>query len=246
MESRVGPSFVIAFLLRTCHCGSRKTVPTTGPIFNVPHQFYSDLTSFCRSRDISVIFDEVASGTFRHGWLSAFEWPSMQFMPDAIALSKGLTSGRHPLSCVLLNNVLAQTIREMQARLPAFTHGLSEPAAWWCQKSLEKFESLNQTKQYEQRQEAITNTAIALTHLLTMRARVEWTMTSIRIRTDQAFAVRLRTSFRRESILIYETSANLGDGIYVFFVVCPALDLLAEQQVNNGLAKLLDAVKYLV
>lgn len=54
------------------------------------------ITEFCRSRGILVIFDEVMTGFFRTG--SWFASSQCLYKPDIICLSKGLTGGFLPMS----------------------------------------------------------------------------------------------------------------------------------------------------
>jgi adenosylmethionine-8-amino-7-oxononanoate aminotransferase len=54
-----------------------------------------------RKKGIIIIFDEVMTGFYRCGTLFAFE--KLQFIPDILCLSKGLTGGSLPLSVTVCN-----------------------------------------------------------------------------------------------------------------------------------------------
>ncbi|MFY7698290.1 MAG: adenosylmethionine--8-amino-7-oxononanoate transaminase [Legionella sp.] len=64
--------------------------------------FLSKLASWAKDHDIYLIADEIMTGLGRTGaWLASHH---ANIKPDMICLSKGLTSGCLPLSCVLIDN----------------------------------------------------------------------------------------------------------------------------------------------
>ncbi|QMT60391.1 adenosylmethionine--8-amino-7-oxononanoate transaminase [Legionella sp. PC997] len=64
--------------------------------------FLKRLSSWAKSKDIYLIADEIMTGMGRTGkWLAS---DHADVEPDLICLSKGLTSGSIPLSCVMIDN----------------------------------------------------------------------------------------------------------------------------------------------
>ncbi|MEU3307653.1 aminotransferase class III-fold pyridoxal phosphate-dependent enzyme [Nocardiopsis sp. NPDC006832] len=68
----------------------------------VPHaDFFRGLTELCRTHDICLIADEVATGFGRTGRMFASEWFGLS--PDLLVMSKGINSGYLPMSAVLVH-----------------------------------------------------------------------------------------------------------------------------------------------
>lgn len=66
--------------------------------------FLSKLAAFAKQHDIYLIADEIMTGLGRTGrWLAS---EHAEIHPDMICLSKGLTSGSIPMSCVLIDHAL--------------------------------------------------------------------------------------------------------------------------------------------
>jgi len=64
--------------------------------------FLKKLAAWAKKRDIFLIADEIMTGLGRTGeWLASHH---AGIEPDMICLSKGLTSGSIPLSCVMIDN----------------------------------------------------------------------------------------------------------------------------------------------
>ncbi|GAA1755826.1 MULTISPECIES: aspartate aminotransferase family protein [Streptomonospora] len=82
----------------------------------VPHpDFFRGLSELCRSRDILLIADEVATGFGRTGTMFCSEQFGLE--PDAVVLSKGINSGYLPLSAVLVHERVWAAFQEREAAL---------------------------------------------------------------------------------------------------------------------------------
>ncbi|KII00269.1 hypothetical protein LP52_02690 [Streptomonospora alba] len=82
----------------------------------VPHQdFFTGLGELCRSRDILLIADEVATGFGRTGTMFCSEQFGLE--PDLVVLSKGINSGYLPLSAVLVHERVWSAFQEREASL---------------------------------------------------------------------------------------------------------------------------------
>ncbi|MCA9506951.1 MAG: aminotransferase class III-fold pyridoxal phosphate-dependent enzyme, partial [Myxococcales bacterium] len=80
----------------------------------------TDVLKAARAKGILVIFDEVMTGFYRTGYRFAFE--ALNFVPDILCLSKGLTGGFLPLSLTLCHDkVFQQFWHDDKAR--TFFHG---------------------------------------------------------------------------------------------------------------------------
>lgn len=66
--------------------------------------FLHKLAAWAKAKDIYIIADEIMTGIGRTGkWLAS---DHAQISPDLICLSKGLTSGSIPMSCVMIDNTI--------------------------------------------------------------------------------------------------------------------------------------------
>lgn len=199
-----------------------ETVPTTGKTFFPGQAAYRKLLAWSHRRGIAVVLDEVAAGAYRHGWLSAFEWPGAE-APAAVVLSKGLTCGTYPLSCALLRHDIA---RPLEGRsLPGFTFGLNDPAAWLGSRCLEMFDGLCCSGALARRQQAISEQAQALAPKA-VDFTVEHTDTTLRVATVSALAAdRLSQHLDGRRIMVYRSAARFGEQVTDFFLFCPPLNL---------------------
>lgn len=84
--------------------------------------FIKKLCQKLRDAGILIIFDEVATGFGRTGSLYALE--QIEFIPDFLCLSKGLTAGYMPLSVTLTHNKIYNDFLGDDFK-NAFTHGHS-------------------------------------------------------------------------------------------------------------------------
>ncbi|MGB7158941.1 MAG: aminotransferase class III-fold pyridoxal phosphate-dependent enzyme [Tepidisphaeraceae bacterium] len=202
-----------------------ESVATTGRVLWPGVTSYREILRWCRERQIRVVMDEVAAGVYRHGWFSAFDWSAADASPDAVVLSKGLTCGRHPLGCVLLSPRIAERLRGASGRLPGFTSGLSDAAAWWTERCLEIYDRLSADGTRARRADVVA-AAIERLAAVTADADVEGTDTTVRIALrDGPLAGRFAAALRRDHLAVYRTRAGFSDGARDFFLVSPALDL---------------------
>lgn len=73
-----------------------------------------------REKNILIIFDEVMTGFFRTG--SPFAFQTLNFVPDILCLSKGLTGGYLPLALTICNQKIYQQFLESE-KSNTFFHG---------------------------------------------------------------------------------------------------------------------------
>lgn len=89
-----------------------------------PAEFLRRLQSLCRSLDILVIYDEVATGFGRTGSLFALDQAGTQ--PDLLCLAKGLSGGVLPLAVTVTTKAVYQAFSGPRER--TFFHGHSYTA----------------------------------------------------------------------------------------------------------------------
>lgn len=82
--------------------------------------FLKNLADWAKHNDILLIADEIMTGMGRTGkWLAS---QHADINPDLICLSKGLTSGAMPLSCVLIDHDIFQLFYDDYERGNSFLH----------------------------------------------------------------------------------------------------------------------------
>lgn len=79
----------------------------------------------CRSRDVLLICDEVATGFGRTGKLFASEWAGRDFHPDLLCLGKGITGGYLPLSATVASGRVFDAFDGPDLGESTFYHGHS-------------------------------------------------------------------------------------------------------------------------
>jgi adenosylmethionine-8-amino-7-oxononanoate aminotransferase len=201
-----------------------ETVPTTGPVFWPGADHYQRILARCATAGIPVILDEVASGAYRHGWWSAFEWIAREAAPAAVVLSKGLTCGVYPLSCAVLRRDVADVLRARR-KLPAFTFGLTDPAAWSGTECLRRFDEIAAAGGFEERCETVRNWR---DELAGAGRTVEATDTTLRVLLDDpAEADRVRSRLRERGAVTYFNAVRLGERSRPAVFCCPPLDVSA-------------------
>lgn len=82
--------------------------------------FLHKLTNWAKQHDIYLIADEIMTGLGRTGQWLASNHANIQ--PDMICLSKGLTSGTLPLSCVLIDHAIYDLFYREHSDGVAFLH----------------------------------------------------------------------------------------------------------------------------
>lgn len=110
--------------------------------------FLRHLAAWAKANNIYLIADEIMTGLGRTGkWLAS---QHANIRPDLICLSKGLTSGAMPLSCVLIDNPIFKLFYHDYAEEKSFLHShtysgnpLAVSAALATIKAMQK-ESINQ------------------------------------------------------------------------------------------------------
>ncbi|MGL5741318.1 MAG: adenosylmethionine--8-amino-7-oxononanoate transaminase [Legionella sp.] len=84
------------------------------------HDFLKKLASWAKSNNIYLIADEIMTGIGRTGdWLACNH---AEIEPDLICLSKGLTSGSIPLSCVMIDHSIFDLFYDDYASGKSFLH----------------------------------------------------------------------------------------------------------------------------
>jgi 4-aminobutyrate--pyruvate transaminase len=112
---REGPETVAAFFAEPIMGAGGVVVP--------PHTYWPKIQAVLRKYDVLLIADEVICGFGRTGRMFGCETYDIQ--PDAIVLSKQLTSGYVPMSAVLVNERFYAPIAEESNRIGVFGHGFT-------------------------------------------------------------------------------------------------------------------------
>ncbi|MBM3202834.1 adenosylmethionine--8-amino-7-oxononanoate transaminase [Candidatus Woesearchaeota archaeon] len=103
------------------------------------------LREACDRHGVHLIADEIAVGFGRTGTLFASEQAGI--CPDFLCLSKGLTGGYLPLSCVLTTDLIYQAFYANYTRLKAFLHSHSYTGnALACRAGLATLDLFEQTQ----------------------------------------------------------------------------------------------------
>lgn len=74
--------------------------------------FMNKLGKLLKEKNITIIFDEVATGFYRTG--TAFYFHQLNFKPDIINLSKGINNGILPFGTVILSETVVQQLENEQ------------------------------------------------------------------------------------------------------------------------------------
>ncbi len=82
--------------------------------------FLAKLAAFAKKNDIYLIADEIMTGMGRTGKWFASQYAAID--PDMICLSKGLTSGTIPMSCVLIDHAIYDLFYHEQDLKRCFIH----------------------------------------------------------------------------------------------------------------------------
>jgi 4-aminobutyrate--pyruvate transaminase len=110
---REGPETVAAFF--------GEPVMGAGGVVVPPRTYWEQVQAVLRKYDVLLVADEVICGFGRTGKMFGCETYGIQ--PDAIVLSKQLTSGYVPMSALLVNERFFAPIAEESNRVGVFGHG---------------------------------------------------------------------------------------------------------------------------
>ena len=99
---REGPESILAFILEP-------VMGLTGGANHAPPGYYKRIREICTAYGVTLIHDEVMSGSGRCGrFLASHRWPDSR--PDLVVLAKGLGSGYHPIAGFLAPNAMVETV----------------------------------------------------------------------------------------------------------------------------------------
>lgn len=216
-------------------------LPTTGLNFWLGDAAYGEVIRWCRERDILIIFDEIASGAYRHGRLTAFAW-GQEEAPDISLISKGLTCGTFPISCAIFSPALTAFLEARRTRPLSFTHGLSDPAAWLALEYLRRYDSLFASRAYSERRDLIAQLAHdALAEFAP--ATVEHSETTLRLNVSATTARAALSSMESKGLWAYAgfTDFPPNPDRRGFIHLCPPIDLPVDH-VKRMLTEAVDLV----
>ncbi|MDB6088721.1 MAG: aminotransferase [Gammaproteobacteria bacterium] len=112
---REGPETVAAFF--------GEPVMGAGGVVVPPRTYWEKIQAVLRKYDVLLIADEVICGFGRTGRMFGCE--TFNIHPDAIVLSKQLTSGYVPMSALLMNERFYAPVAEESGRVGVFGHGFT-------------------------------------------------------------------------------------------------------------------------
>lgn len=113
-----GPDTIAAFIA--------EPVQGAGGVIVPPKSYFAKIQAVLRKYDILFIADEVITGFCRTGQMFGSETFALQ--PDMITLAKALSGGTQPISALMINQALYDTIAEESARIGTFGHGFTYSA----------------------------------------------------------------------------------------------------------------------
>ncbi|MEJ2062313.1 MAG: aminotransferase class III-fold pyridoxal phosphate-dependent enzyme [Reinekea sp.] len=164
--------------------------PTTGWKFNSDGKVLRDIISYCRNHEILVVLDDVASGAFRHGVFLSCGVKEEQVLPDVSIVSKGLTSGLHPLSCTLLSSDITEAVQSSGIAPLTFTHGLTEFSAVIANRCLEQYQRYFKSEESLERADAINYLAQKTRETLVSKDMWAYIGTSVMKKSGDKHSVR--------------------------------------------------------
>lgn len=104
-------------------CIIEPLIQAAGGMIVQPDRFLKRLEELCRSYEILLIADEVATGFGRTGKMFACEHENVA--PDLLCIAKGLTAGYLPLAATLATDEIYQTFLGDYSEYKTFFHGHS-------------------------------------------------------------------------------------------------------------------------
>lgn len=215
--------------------------PTTGWKFNSDGAGLKSIVSYCREQGMLVVLDDVASGAFRHGTLLSCGVEEDQLLPDISIISKGLTSGLHPLSCALLSSEVTDAVKSSGVSPLTFTHGLTEFSAvianncvgkyLWHFKSEASLKRVNAINYIDQKTRE---------NLASKEIGISVTATSIRLDLSSEQAEKFASNLVDFDMWAYIGTSVMKkrggkQGIRKYAHICPAFDL--DQNTQNEIFK---------
>ena len=113
-----GPETIAAFIA--------EPVQGAGGVIVPPATYFEKIQSVLRRHDILLIADEVITGFGRTG--NMFGTETFMLKPDMITMAKALSGGCQPISALMINQPLYDTIAAESARIGTFGHGFTYSA----------------------------------------------------------------------------------------------------------------------
>ena len=110
-----GPETVAAFI--------GEPVMGAGGVMPPPRTYWEKMQAVCRKHDVLIVADEVITGFGRTGnW-----WGSQTYNiePDFMVVSKAITSSYFPLTAIMFNDKVYQTLADNSAKIGVFAHGFT-------------------------------------------------------------------------------------------------------------------------
>src|SRR5262249_55378665 len=143
-------------------------------------------------------------------------------------IAKGLTCGLFPLSCVMFAPHLATFLRELGIRPLTFTHGLSEPAAYFALACLHKYDEVFASKEYSRRCSLVAE-LFRRYHDILPPGSVECTNTTLRFNLPAYTTSAALRSLDGAGLWAYSAFTELpdldSDSQRGFIHICPPFDL---------------------
>lgn len=109
-------------------------------VLPVPINYLKVLKQCCQQYDVLMIFDEIATGFGRTGYLFSYE--EYGIVPDILCLAKGINNGYLPLGTVLLNRKIASVFEQTHSIFEHLSTQNGNPLA--CAAGLKTIELLSE------------------------------------------------------------------------------------------------------
>lgn len=94
-----------------------------GGVITPPKTYWEKIQAVCRRNDVLLLIDEVICGFGRTGQMFGCDTYGIQ--PDAMVVSKQLSSSYQPIAAVLVNDSIYQPIADESQRIGTLGHGLT-------------------------------------------------------------------------------------------------------------------------
>ncbi|MDF3844127.1 aspartate aminotransferase family protein [Pseudomonas citronellolis] len=112
---REGPETVAAFI--------GEPLMGAGGVIVPPRTYWEKIQQVCRRHDVLVVADEVVCGFGRTGRM--FGSQTFAIEPDIMVMSKQLSSSYQPISALLINEELFQSIADQSSNIGTLGHGFT-------------------------------------------------------------------------------------------------------------------------